>query len=368
MLSPLSNQAAERRGWRGILRSGIIILLADASEYRAACRCCINLIYSIINLTVIFNPETPIKQPINIAVIGVGKIARDQHFPAIAANRCFNLSATVSSHAGTAGVPNFDSIEALIDSGIAVTAVAVCTPPQVRGEIACKAIAAGYAVMLEKPPAATLSEFAVIRRHASERNVSLFATWHSRHAAMVPAARSWLADRTVIAGRVAWCEDVRRWHPGQNWLWAPGGLGVFDPGINAFSILTEILPQQPHVAEAMLDIPANAHTPIAAQLKIKTGDADLTVELDFLQVGPQRWEIELDTECGQRLRLTDGGSHLSINDGPVQSGSNEEYPSLYRRFAELIALNQIEADEAPLRLVADAMLIGQMRRVEAFIE
>lgn len=222
--------------------------------------------------------------------------------------------------------------------------------------------------MLEKPPAATLSEFADIRRRASQRGVSLFATWHSRHAAMVPAARNWLADRKVIAGRVAWCEDVRRWHPGQNWLWAPGGLGVFDPGINAFSILTEILPDQPRIAEAMLDIPANAHTPIAARLKLKTGEADLTVELDFLQAGPQSWEIELDTICGQRLRLYDGGSHLSINGGPVQTGNNDEYPSLYARFAELIALNQTQADEAPLRLVADAMMIGQIRRVEAFIE
>jgi D-galactose 1-dehydrogenase len=342
--------------------------MADASVNWSACRCCINLIYSIIKQTVIFNPDTPIKQTINIAVIGVGKIARDQHFPAIAANSQFNLSATVSSHAGTAGVPNFDSIEALIDSGIAITAVAVCTPPQVRGEIACKAIAAGYAVMLEKPPAATLAEFADIRRRARERGVSLFATWHSRHAAMVPAARNWLADRTVIAGRVTWCEDVRRWHPGQNWLWAPGGLGVFDPGINAFSILTEILPQQPVVVGVMLDIPANAHTPIAARLKLKTGEADLTVELDFLQAGPQSWEIELDTVCGQRLCLFDGGSQLSINGGPTQTGNNDEYPSLYARFAELIALNQIEADEAPLRLVADAMLIGQIRRVEAFIE
>jgi D-galactose 1-dehydrogenase len=41
---------------------------------------------------------------------------------------------------------------------------------------------------------------------------------------------------------VIWREDVRVWHPGQDWIWQPGGLGVFDPGINALSIITHILP------------------------------------------------------------------------------------------------------------------------------
>ncbi|MFX5656779.1 hypothetical protein ABTE24_21610, partial [Acinetobacter baumannii] len=43
--------------------------------------------------------------------------------------------------------------------------------------------------------------------------------------------------------KVIWREDVRHWHPDQEWIWQPGGLGVFDPGINALSIVTEILPQ-----------------------------------------------------------------------------------------------------------------------------
>lgn len=264
-------------------------------------------------------------------------------------------------------MPNFAGIDALVASGLAIHAVAICTPPQVRGDIARKAIAAGYAVMLEKPPAATLADFADIKRRAAEQGVSLFATWHSRHAAMVAEARTWLAQRTVTDGAVAWREDVRRWHPGQDWLWEPGGLGVFDPGINAFSILTEILPEQPMVSEAVLDIPANGHTPIAARMKLKTGAAILAVELDFLQTGPQNWDIHLQTACGRRLRLSDGGSRLAIDDEPERVGVDAEYQALYARFAELIATNQSEADAAPLRLVADAMLIGRMRRVDAFI-
>src|SRR5690606_40163452 len=65
---------------------------------------------------------------------------------------------------------------------------------------------------------------------------------HSRMALAVAAARRWLADRTIHEGRITWREDLRKWHPGQDWILDAGGMGVFDPGINALSILTEILP------------------------------------------------------------------------------------------------------------------------------
>ena len=45
-------------------------------------------------------------------------------------------------------------------------AVAICTPPQARHRIARDALSAGKHVMLEKPPAATLSELADLKRLA----------------------------------------------------------------------------------------------------------------------------------------------------------------------------------------------------------
>ena len=51
----------------------------------------------------------------------------------------------------------------------------------------------------------------------------------------------WLAGRTIRRVECTWKEDVRVWHPGQAWIWEPG-IGVFDPGINALSVLTRILP------------------------------------------------------------------------------------------------------------------------------
>ncbi len=110
--------------------------------------------------------------PIRLALIGMGKIAHDQHVPAIAGEPAIALAATVSRNGeGVEGVPHFHDIADLIASGQGIDAVALCTPPQVRRAIAMQAIQAGWHVFLEKPPGATLAEVANLeaprRRRAS---------------------------------------------------------------------------------------------------------------------------------------------------------------------------------------------------------
>ena len=88
----------------------------------------------------------------------MGKIARDQHLPAISGDPAFTLAATVSPHdRGLDGVPHFDSIDSLLTDGAEIDAVALCTPPQVRYGLAAAALATGLHVFLEKPPGATLA-------------------------------------------------------------------------------------------------------------------------------------------------------------------------------------------------------------------
>jgi D-galactose 1-dehydrogenase len=197
--------------------------------------------------------------PIRIALIGMGKIARDQHVPAALGNAAFALAASVSPHhEGLPGVPHYASIDALFAEGPAVDALALCTPPQQRYDLAVQAIAHGAHVFLEKPPCATLGEIAALECQAAAAGVTLFASWHSRYAAGVAPARAWLAEREVRSARIVWREDVRVWHPGQAWIWEPGGFGVFDPGINALSIATHILPRPILLADACLNFPRTA--------------------------------------------------------------------------------------------------------------
>ena len=94
------------------------------------------------------------------------------------------------------------------------------------------------------------------------------------------------------------------------WIFEPGGLGVFDPGINALSILTRILPQSLFVTSADLAFPANRDAPIAANLALSDAQGlKITAEFDFLQTGPQSWDIDLDTDGGP-VTLSMGGTRL----------------------------------------------------------
>jgi D-galactose 1-dehydrogenase len=302
---------------------------------------------------------------IPVAVVGVGKIARDQHLPAIAANPDFELVAGVSRHGKIEGVPNFTDFGDFLSNG-PQGAVALCTPPDVRLGMCLAAIAAGRDLLIEKPPAATLGEIETIIAAARAAGVTLFATWHSRFAPAVPQAKAWIAARQVDRITINWREDVRRWHPGQDWIWQPGGFGVFDPGINALSILTEILPGGIHLTEADLEVPENAATPIGVRMAM-TGPAGQAINADFdwRQEGPQTWEIAVDAGS-ERLNLTLGGGALAIDGVAVDVGAEREYPNIYARFAALVRARESDADISPLRIVADACLKGRQRIVEAF--
>ncbi|CAN7206386.1 Gfo/Idh/MocA family oxidoreductase [Phenylobacterium sp. LjRoot225] len=303
---------------------------------------------------------------LRIGLVGFGKIARDQHLPAIAATPGAKLVAVASPHSRAPGVANYPSLEAMLAGEPGLDAIAMCQPPQVRYQAARAALAAGKHVFLEKPPGATVSEVEALIVQAKGQGVTLFASWHSRHAAAVAPARAWLDGRALRKVTVTWKEDVRHWHPGQTWIWQAGGFGVFDPGINALSILTEILHEPVLLSRSDLETPSNRQAPIAASLSLRTTSGiPIEAVFDFRQTGPQSWDIAVEAEDG-RMLLSDGGAKLAI-DGAAQATSREgEYPAMYRHFAELVRSGRSDVDLAPLRLVADAFLCGRFRSVEPF--
>ena len=303
---------------------------------------------------------------LRLAIAGFGKIATTRHVPAIAEVPDVELVAIADPVAKSPDVPNFASLDALLRDGPEIDAVTLCTPPQVRSAQARLALEARKHVMLEKPPGATVSEIAPLLAVAQGARKSLFATWHSRFAPAVEPARELLATRSIKSVTIIWKEDVRVWHPGQDWIFAAGGFGVFDPGINALSILTRILPKPVFVSGAELGFPANREAPIV--VKMDMADASglpIKVELDFRQTGPQTWDIRIETDRGP-LVLSGGGARMSDGDRSVVDAMKEEYPALYRRFVDLAAKGECDVDLAPLQIVADAFLLGRRRTVEAF--
>lgn len=304
--------------------------------------------------------------PINLAIVGVGKIVRDQHLPAVAKNSDYRLIAAASRHGTVDGIDNFKSIDEMLAAVPAIDAVSLCMPPQYRYEAAEKALSAGKHVFLEKPPGATLSEVADLEALAASKGLSLFASWHSRYAPAVEAAKTFLAGTTIRAMQVIWKEDVRHWHPNQEWIWQAGGLGVFDPGINALSIVTHILPRPAFITAATLEFPENRDAPIAASITFSDAKGlDLKADFDWRQTGKQSWDIVAQTDAGEMV-LSEGGAKLSIHGKLVHEEPEQEYPMLYKRFAEIVKAGTSDVDLAPLRHVADAFMLGRRKFVEAF--
>jgi predicted dehydrogenase len=304
-------------------------------------------------------------KPIRIAIIGFGKIAADQHVPAIEGNPRFELVAS-SSRSGKGVGQTFTDWRELIRSVDGLEAVAITTPPEPRYEIARECMLAGLHCLLEKPPTAGLAEIHDLACLAEAQQVTLMTTWHAQHHATVDAAARALAGQRIASMEILWHEDVHKWHPGQQWIWDPGGFGVFDPGINAFSIATKIFPGSFFVKSADLSVPSDAQTPIAVDAVFSSPQADgpLTASLDWRRSEGEEWTITVRTADGQTVRLEAGGARLLIDGAASEDNGPGEYPDIYRCFVELVDERRSLIDLAPLRLVADCLLVGRRKTVD----
>jgi D-galactose 1-dehydrogenase len=309
--------------------------------------------------------------PIRMGIVGIGKIARDQHIPRITANPAFRLVAAASRHNSVPDVPTYPTLEEMLTCTPELDAIAICTPPQAHYEAAHLALHRGCHVLMEKPPCASVAQLESLVRSARIAGRTLYQTWHSKHARAVEPAARLLEQRKIRGIRITWKEDVRRWHPGQTWLWEAGGFGVFDPGLNALSILTTLVSEPIFPSAARLLVPVNCAAPIAAEVELTT-DTGIAIraDFDFRETGPQKWNIDIDTDGGA-VRLSAGGGLLTLGADPVPAdpGSiDAEYVALYERFHELVLRGERDVDARPLQLVADIFLIATRIPVESFEE
>lgn len=301
------------------------------------------------------------RNPIRIGVVGLGKIAKAEHLPAIARNPDFELVFIVDRHLIDDGnIPAFKTLAAALKSDIQFDAIALCTSPQPRFDLCGMLFDYPCAVLLEKPPLASPNEARAIRREANSRGIKLFAAWHSRFAPMMAQAREWVQTHELKSGSIEWRENASKWHPGQTWLWQPGGFGVFDPGINALSILTALYPRVWTVQDPHFRTPANAHTPVSADFVLRGDGAGIDVSLEFHHTDEEVWNMKFEATDGDTLELFDGGAAISVNRGKKLSGRTpHEYDSVYAHFADLIRAGKSDMDITPLEIAADAFLLAR---------
>ena len=74
----------------------------------------------------------PRSSAMKIALVGIGKIARDQHVPALAASHDWSLAATVSRQGSVDGVQAFDDFGSMLEARPDISTVSLCLPPVPR--------------------------------------------------------------------------------------------------------------------------------------------------------------------------------------------------------------------------------------------
>ena len=266
--------------------------------------------------------------------------------------------ACASRNAKVEGVANFPDLAAMLAGVPELDCVSICTPPQAHFDAALSALRAGKHVMLEKPPTATTRQIALLADEAARHGRTLFQTWHSRFAASVDAARDWLRTRKLTGGKITWKEDVHHWHPGQHWIWEPGGFGVFDPGINAL-----VLADGSAVAKKCASKARCSNSRRTSRRRSRrtwrmrtTAGVAIAAEFDFRQKGEQSWDIELTTTDGT-LKLSRGGAALEI-DGKTRG---ERSRPGGRVSASVRALCRARAPRGEIRSRLAAVSTGRRR-------
>ena len=87
---------------------------------------------------------------------------------------------------------------------------------------------------------------------------------------------------------------------------------------------------------------------------------------DWRRREDEEWTIAVETSDGTSVRLENGGARLLLNGEAQTDDGIGEYPDIYRTFVDLIDERRSLVDVAPFRLVADCLLVGRTRSVDAF--
>ncbi|MFN3499876.1 MAG: gfo/Idh/MocA family oxidoreductase, partial [Pannonibacter indicus] len=64
-----------------------------------------------------------------VALVGIGKIAVDQHVPALAASSDWRLEATVSRQGQVDGVPSYRDFAQMLAERPDISVISLCLPP-----------------------------------------------------------------------------------------------------------------------------------------------------------------------------------------------------------------------------------------------
>jgi D-galactose 1-dehydrogenase len=182
----------------------------------------------------------------------------------LSAHRAF-IGIRPTKNPNLTGTPHFRSFEELIAARPNVDVVVICTPSVFHHKIAKAALKARCYVILEKPPTKKPSHIENLKQRAAILQLVFITPWHSQHAAGVGAAMQRLQSSRIKSIKIDWEEDFYHYYAGQYWVTITVAGGIFDPLVNALSVVEKILGTTVKLVRGEAQVPFNWEAAISGK-------------------------------------------------------------------------------------------------------
>jgi predicted dehydrogenase len=251
--------------------------------------------------------------PVGVAIVGLGSAGR-QHRAALASATAGVLATVYDADpelaerfAAEAGTPREKSFEDVLTHP-AVEAVALCTPPGTHRDLAIQALAAGKAVLLEKPPLLTEPDLDEVL--AASRSAGRPAAVMLQHRFRLPAealATAWSRDALAVL-------EVIRYRPAAHYAAAGWRL---EPGLAGGGLFAHLAVHYTDLVCQLLGEPVEVTGTVDCALAPGI-DSRLALAIGF--AAGARLSLAGTTSAdarSERLVVYDGDRVLRIQDGVV---------------------------------------------------
>lgn len=306
---------------------------------------------------------------INLALIGLGSIGaihaavleRSTNKSGITLKAIADLK-RIKGHSGI--VYHQDYREVLQEKDI--VAISIATPPNTHYQIALDALEAGKNVLLEKPPTLSMAALEELTDIAIDKKLVLFTAFHACYHPEVALARQELKNKIVRRIEINYAEYVLNYHDPSGWIFDPkiaGGGVLMDSGINAMSIIREVLPEiEFQVKERSLLFSPHYKVETKARVNFAFGEGGQGIlQMDWFHKGRETREVIFYTDDA-RYRVDIVQNQLFKNDIPLLDRGNKEriitdlyseYTGVYEDFAKHLSMRKSLISEKELKFVLD---------------
>lgn len=286
--------------------------------------------------------------PFNLGLIGFGNIGK-VHYDAL--TKSGQLDFVVQAIADI-NQPTISNIRSYGDyrellRNPEIQAVTINTPPNTHHQLVIEALKESKHVLVEKPPALTVTQCEEMIVFAHQKERVLFMAFHARYNPAVLATRSELKGKDIRKINIDYREYAPNYHAVNGWIFDPkvaGGGVLMDSGINALSIVTFVLPELPSFAidSAKFNKAGGFKTETEAEVSFSCGDKVVgTIVMDWMYKGPEVRKVTFETDQGEytvdivKNTLSENGHLLMSVDARRDVVDQEsEYKGVYQDFAK----------------------------------